>query len=276
MRWRPPARAAVLLGVVAGALGARGQERESTPGESQPADELPAAVRAALDEIQDFTFNFDQPGFYAVVGQVKRNPHAPGFAQPPEFVSDWRALLERPHDFRGRVITLEGLVGRNKTGYGLARAPDLGTIWQLELSHADQPLTCTAILTQDAADVPVGATIRLTGYFVMIRQYHGASQAVHQAALLVGVGPDAILRRGVPPSEAGPETSWLWILAAVAAGLLITFWLLRRAASAKRTGAAALRASRPAPTSLADDLAAWSGGPPEDKADTQPPERDVS
>lgn len=235
------------------------------PADSGPAWELPEAVRAALANTQDFAFNFDQPGFYAVAAFVRGSPRSPGFAQVPLEVEDWRDLLERPSDFRGRPVTIEGRVGRNKDPYTLHVRPELGQVTQLELFRRDQPLACTVILTTPAADIPVGATVRVTGYFVMIRQYHGPAGRAQQAALVVAPGPSRIdlaaARRG-----AANLTDWRWMAGAAVLGLVIAVVLVRRAGRAARRDVRELRASRNAPVNLADDLARWADRePPDDR-----------
>ncbi len=236
---------------------------ETGPAETAPATspavewELPEAVRTALAQVQDFAFNFDQPGFLAVLAYAKTSPRSPGFAQTPLAVTDWRDLLERPGDFRGRPVTVTGIIGRNKDPYRLAGHPELGYVTQVELRRDDQPLACTLILTEGAGDVPVNATVQVTGYFVMIRQYYGPSNRVQQAALLVAPGPSSITWQ--PPQQPAAEgPDWRWMLGAVAIGVLITIVLLRRTASGGRHDVHELRARRAAPVSLADDLDEWA------------------
>jgi hypothetical protein len=232
-------------------------------GQSQPTSastgewELPPDVRAALAQTQDFAFNFDQPGFYAVLEFVKRNPYSPGFSQTPILVADWRDLLERPGDFRGRPVTLEGQVGRNKAPYTLESRPDLGQLWQLELRRPDQPLTCTLILTEKAADIPLDATITVTGYFIMIRQYHGRAGRIQPAALVVAPGPTGTEQRG-RRSAAATAPDWRWMAGAIVLGLVITLILLYWSGRAGRREYGTLRASHEAPVSLADDLDEWA------------------
>ncbi len=240
-----------------------------SPGQSQPATggelelwELPAAVREALAQVRDFAFDFDQPAFYTALAFVKSAPHSPGFLQTPQLVSDWRDLLERPNDFRGRPVTVQGVVGRSKAPYVLASRPDLGQLWQVELRRDDQPLTCTLILTESSADIPLGAWLTVTGYFLMIRQYHGRSGRVWQAALLVAPGPTAIGQAavGVVP-DAGPD--WRWLAGALALGLAVTALLVWRGGRTASRSYGTLRASRQAPICLADDLVHWAQNQPD-------------
>ena len=244
----------MLFALTAAAI-AQTPESTTTSAASEP--ELPAEVRAALAVTQDFSFNFDQPGFYAVLEFVKRSPRSPGFVQPPVLVEDWRDLLERPGDFRGRTVTIEGVVGRNRDPYTLESRRDLGQLWQLELRRDDQPLVCTLVLTESAADVPLGASLTATGYFVMIRAYYDAGKRVRHAVLLVAPGPTAISRVAPGRTSAG-GLDWRWVAGAVAVGAVVTLVLLRWSAGQRRRDVRTLRASREAPVSLADDLARWA------------------
>jgi hypothetical protein len=244
--------AALVWAVSAGAAAQSPPSSASAPA----ALELPPAVQAALATIEDFALHFDQPGFYAILEQVKHRPHAPGTEQPPLVVTDWRDLLERPGEFRGRAVTIEGRVGRNKAPYKLETRPELGGLWQLEIERPDQPIACTLICTNSVADIPLGATVTATGYFVMIRQFYGASGRLAQAALLVTPGPTAV-DRAVP--RAASTTNWSWFVAAAVGGALVAWLLLRYAArSTGRTDPRTLHASQEAPLHLAEDLAKWA------------------
>ncbi|MCK4343298.1 MAG: hypothetical protein KAY37_16410 [Phycisphaerae bacterium] len=220
--------------------------------------ELSPEVRAALEKTEDCVFNVDQPGFYAVLEAVKRSPRSPGFSQTPILVDDWRDLLERPADFRGRVVTIEGIVGRNKSPYKLLQRPELGWFWQLELRRDDQPLACSVVLTEDAADIPLNASVKVSGYFVMIRQYYGPSNRVQQAALVVAPGPTLISRAAPRSAGTGGGLDWRWMAGAVVLGVVITLLLLWRSAGRGRRDLQTLRASHTAPLHLADDLETWA------------------
>lgn len=237
-----------------------------------PASELPPAVQAALTATQDLAFNFDQPGFYAVVEALRAEPAPPGHAEVPLVVSDWRDLLERPSDFRGRVVTVEGQLGRNKPPFQVVSRPQLGWLSQLELFREDQPLACTVICTEPVGDLPVGATLSVTGYFVMIRQYHGPRAEPRQAALLVTTVPTVVVP---PPDTRTGVLDWRWLLASAVLGLLVAIVILRRYTYVPRHSAVATAdSSTEAVVADLDRLArpgAAENVPPPDRTDPPAP-----
>lgn len=230
----------------------------------QPNGELPEAVRSALQTVKDFSFSFAEPGFYAVLNHVKTITVIPEESGPARVVEKWTELLERPADYRGLPITIQGVVGHNKTWrFQQPEQEHLGQVWQLELSGVGQPLSATVILSENSSDVPIGALIRVTGYFVMIRQYYGASGQVLQAALLVGHGPTSITRfaKATPANKITNRAAGV-IIVALAAGAIL--WLiLRRHSAGQRTDPHTLHATRAAPLNLAEDLARWAAHTPE-------------
>ena len=237
---------------------AAGQESRPTTSTAPAAEELPAEVLSLLSTIEDFSYDFDQPGYYALLAFVKHSPQAPGFAREPLVVDDWQELLQRPSDFRGLPLTIEGVVGRNKDPYTQPRHPELGQVWQVELRRPDQPLSCTVIFTNDVSDLPLGATIRLTGYFVKINRYPTQSKTPGLAALLVAQGPTDV-SRAEPAIGTTGGLDWRWLTAAIVAALIITVYLLWRSGHVARHDLRSLEARHAAPLNLADDLAKWVG-----------------
>jgi hypothetical protein len=232
--------------------------------DSQPAttsaptvEELPPDILAGLSTLEDFSYDFDRPAYYALLAFVKHSPRAPGFARPPMEVSDWQELVQRPSEFRGLPITIEGVIGRNKDPYINTRHPELGQVWQLELGRPDQATSCTVICTTDVSDLPLGATIRITGYFVKINRYPTQSKAPGLAALLIAQGPDAVIR-ATPQLATSGGLDWRWLTAAIVAALVITVVLLRWSRHVARHDMRGLEARHAAPINLADDLARWS------------------
>ncbi len=255
-RYAGGAPRAALLGLVLAAAA------RSAAAESRPAlrSELPEPLLAQLAAAEDYGFAFDFPGYYALLSHVRAARHSPGHTQSPLAIDDWTALAERPRDLRGMAVTIDGVVGRNKS-YRHVRHPEIGTVWQLELTGTQpQPIACTVICTDNCDDIPLGAELRVTAYFVMMRQYHAQlGDAPRAAALLVGTGPTAIATRAPRPAGAA-RGDWRWLLAPLAAGLVLTWILLRRGARGPRRDYRALTATHAAPQSLAGELAEWADG----------------
>ena len=257
------ATVAILAACSSPLLMAHGQETQPTTMPAAPVEELPEEVLARLSTIEDFTYGFAHPGYYALLSFVKRAPLAPGFAREPLVVADWRVLLDRPADFRGLPITIEGVIGRNKEPYTHTRYPQLGQVWQVELQRHDQPLACTVIFTGAVSDLPLRATIRVTGYFVKTRYFKTRSGKQELAALLVAPGPTQVSHPAPPPdTRQGPD--WLWMTVALIVALLVTIVVLRRSSAPARRDVTRLRSRHAAPMHLADDLADWVDREPPD------------
>jgi len=236
---------------------------------TQPADvSTPPEVVAALEDVEDFSLSFSNPGFYAVLDYVHVMSGTPGLNHDAVVLDDWTALLERPADFRGLVVCIEGIVGRNKTWRLLQpRYRHVGQVWQLELRRSGQPTTATVILTENADDIPVGAEIRVTGYFVMIRQYYGKNNRLHQAALIVGHGPSVVTRLA-PDQPRKPAAGFITGGAVAATAALLVVWLLLRGSLGKpRRQGQTPRSTGPASLDLSTDLAQWAARESEEHAD---------
>jgi hypothetical protein len=220
------------------------------------ASPLPDSVRARLAEVSDFSFSYDGSALLALLRHLKSG--TPGPAEVAE-TTRWSDLLERPADFRGIAVTVTGVAGRQHSWrYRQADRADLGPIHELQLRRDDQPIVCKLVCTQDVSDVPVGAVVTMTGYFLTIQQFHSESNRLHHAAVIVGVGPTQVSTEVRETGSSAPSLPVYGILAAVAIGLLIAWFLMRRTPTRPSTAARALRAEHAAPMSLADDLAAWA------------------
>ena len=247
---------AIVVGTASLALpvGAQSTQPPDAPPQTST---LPAELRAALHQVEDFTPRFDFPAYYALVEHVRHSAQPPGFAEPALGIADWSVLLETPSSFRGQALTLEGTIGRNKGARSYPNHPHAGTVYRLELSHRDAPLSTTVICTEDVSDLPLGATIEVTGYFLATRRYTSADGRVRHAGLIVARGPTVVARPN--PIHAKSKADWRWFAGFASAGLLIG-WILLRSAVARRgpRDIHALRATHAAPSSLADDLAEWA------------------
>lgn len=223
---------------------------------------LPEDVRAALRGVADFTYDFAQPGYYALLEFAKRTGGVGGPQQLALAVDDWRVLLERPADFRGQLLELEGIVGRNKDPYTHAARPELGPVWQVELRQPGQPLACTVIFTNDVTDLPLGARVRLRGWFVKINRFPASGGKEGLSALIISPGPLMVSTE----QAAGQRevVDWRWLLAAVIVGLAVAVYLMWRAGRPTRSGVEQLRTLYESPEDLREELSAWekSGAEP--------------
>ena len=221
-----------------------------------PEGELPPAVRTALEAVEDGKPNFDNPGYYALLAFVHQMREVPGWRNGTVDVQRWRDMLERPAEFRGRAVTIDGIIGFKRPPYKMQDYPQLDELWQLELRDAadtNGPLSATVVCTQDASSLPIGAEIRITGYFVMLRQWQ--SQPAKYAVLLVAKGPSHVSTAGPPAPASFP---WSAVLIVIGVGLLAALVLLRGATVRRtRTDLRTLRARAAPGESHVDELQAW-------------------
>lgn len=231
----------------------------STGGQStQPISrtELPDAVVEALSNVADHSLQFDQPGFYALVRHLRTTNLPPGHVTPPTRIDDWNDFVARPGSLRGRPVTLSGIVGRNKDRWRVPGQPELGSLGQIELHQPGQPIACTLITTGFVDDIPVGATIETTGYFVMVRKYLDRNERPHLAALIVTPGITTVTQ--YRSTSTNPMVVLGGLGGAILLGVVVTVVLLRRSGSLPRGDPRDVHASRPAPLDLSSDLADWA------------------
>lgn len=244
-----------------------GQVPTTTPAtQSAPAAWNPAQ---ALTAINDFSFSYAQPGFYALLRHVKA--HGIDATTPPLTNVKWTDLLERPADFRGRLVHLHGALGGNRRWkHESAAFADLGYLSEIQLTQADEPIICKVILTGDASDVPLGALVDVDAYFVTIQYYYSETKRQHQAAVFIGEGPTIVSTAAAHPS-APSSFDWIGPIVTTTVGLLIAYLILRRSVQRHRP-IETLRAARGAPLHLADDLAAWANDPQAAQPDQSAPQ----
>ncbi|MCA9242894.1 MAG: hypothetical protein KDA32_02975 [Phycisphaerales bacterium] len=195
-------------------------------------DKLPAKIQAQLADVRDFEFAYGNEAFFAVLRYVAdRDTSLPVDAQ---LIDDWRALLERPADFRGEVVQIEGVVRRN-TGWRPKREDlhPIGEVSELQLTRNGAPLICKAILTESNADLPIGATIQLSAVFVMIESYRGERTGdTRHAAILVGQAPHIVSAPTVAEPPAPRSNRSVLLVGAVIGGVGTAILIMARARGA--------------------------------------------
>lgn len=241
-------------------------ERPATtlPAEGEPVREIPEHVMSKLSEIEDFSLRIDFPGYYALLEFVRNSDFDPGDYQDAIEVSQWQSLLDRPSEFRGEPITIEGVVGRHRSWQyrDAARRKRFGTVWELDLHHPQRgyPISATVFLTGNADEIGIDSTIRVTGYFVMVQQFPRSGKPLGQKIVLIAKGPSMVARTAPPTPPARAERRWIWGAAAAAAAMLVVWIIVRGSAKGERTDLGALTATHRAPLNLSDELDEWADG----------------
>lgn len=216
---------------------------------------LPEDLTHLLSEVDDLRPNFDVPAYYALVRYVR------GSATPPEAMAgeplaNWTDLADRPSAYRGRAITIRGLIGRNKSHRYHGDHADLGQVWQLELRSIGQPMSMTVICTADVSDLAIGTDIEISGYFLMLRQFQTGSGKKNYGGLMVAQGPTQVLAGAVP--DARNEYQPAMMIGSIIVGLLVAVIMIRRRTRGQLRDVRTLRSGRSAPVNLANDLEQWS------------------
>ncbi len=224
-------------------------QSETAPGE------LPAELQRQLADLRDYELNFGQPPFYALLAHLQHSPAAPGRYQQPLTVEAIPDLLARPGDYRGFPVRLRGTVGRSSSWQRTEGLAAGRPVWQLELQVPGSPVAATLILTEPAADLPLGAEIDVTAYFAMVRSYYDTRQRLRHAPLLVGHAPGEVTLRAARTSS--PRSNWpAGVIIATAAAAIL--WVLVRRWARQRRPAAGPPAPKPAAFSVADEFRAWA------------------
>ncbi|MCZ6698208.1 MAG: hypothetical protein O7D94_04675 [Planctomycetota bacterium] len=186
-----------------------------------------AECRRLLDGIQDNVFSFDDDAFYCFCSWVASmsNDGQP-IANSGDDPVPWRFMLERPGDYRGRWIALEGTLQRRSTFRVPDRLGDLD-IHQCELSAGDTRSFCTVITIDDPGGIPIRSRVIAEGYFIKVRAYTTSAGESGAGPLIVARGLRVI---DAPPARASNDSDGSgpggWLVGGTAA--LAVVWLVLR------------------------------------------------
>lgn len=181
--------------------------RETAP--STPFD--PAGGESLLARVQDQVFTFDDEAFYWLCRRIRHfDPPAVFQIGASESCLPWKFLLERPSDYRGDLVTVEGILrSRHSFRIDSPARGDLGTLHQAELSDVETNSFCTVIVTESPEPIPIRARVRAKGYFLKVRAFRDSEDRTGFAPLLIArslisVAPPVSLR------EAMSRDRWNW------------------------------------------------------------------
>jgi hypothetical protein len=182
--------------------------------------------RRLLENVRDNVFSFDDPAFYWFCRHV-RNQTEDGLPDLAEGGSPlpWKLLMERPRDYRGEPVVIEGVL-RDRHAYELTNRPALGRLHQYELSEPGSRAVATVVAIEDCDQIPLRSLVRVTGYFIKVRAYETSAGDT-------GAGPLLVARRlaliAAPPAPtdvlANKPVMW-WLMPGTA--LLSILWLILR------------------------------------------------
>ncbi len=184
-------------------------------------------IRNLLGDVRDHVFSFDHPAFYRIRELVATDDDLSKYRiEAGETPLPWRFLLERPSDYRGSLVLVEGLL-LSKTSYRVPNRPDTGPYHECHLGQADTRAVCTVILAEDPASIPINAFVRTKGYFVFARSFENKAGEAGSGPLLVARRLDL---KAPPAWGADPQSDsqpLRWIAGATAC-LAIAWLALRR------------------------------------------------
>jgi len=135
----------------------------------------------------------------------------------------FRQLWDRPEEFRGRVVTVEGQLRRRFRQPAIGEFPALVESWLV--TEAGDSLCAVAPATDGSAGPALGTRVRFTGTYLKRLRYPGGD-VERLAPLVVGPAPPTVLpRRAVPIRPAFGSISNGALIAAV--GLLVAWTIVR-------------------------------------------------
>jgi hypothetical protein len=239
----------IAASVLVFALWVRAEPPDIPAGAPAGDEDVLAHARLLLHDVRDNVFSFDDEAFYEFCRYVR--DHVPPAVSPMEASAPavpWKFMLERPSDYRGRLVTIEGVL-QARTAFEVSGPgrEGIGRLYQCELSDQGTRSLCAAITVDDPQDIPIRSRVRAKGFFIKVRSY--TTNAGDW-----GAGPLLVARRLEliePPSSALPDVFSGWAIGltevCVATAVLALVWLaLRRAVRRTRSPGTPVRGrSRP-------------------------------
>ncbi len=197
------------------------------PATSETAEDLKHGL-ALLRDVRDNVFSFDDPAFYWFCRFVKRDALVAAYQIGESETSvPWRFLLERPSDYRGRLVVIAGRLLR-RSQFEVTNRRDVGTLYQCELVEAGTRAICTVITTEDPQAIPLRSWVRTKGYFIKVRAFRTDAGAAGAGPLLVArrLEPARGPASGLSGAPLAPDGGYIWLVGGTAA--LAILWLVLR------------------------------------------------
>lgn len=208
-----------------------GQRGEGGPAETSDAaamaDDLSHGKRL-LEGVRDNVFSFDDPAFYWFRNYVRNDDVAARYeVSDGEEAIPWRFLLERPGDYRGELVVIEGRL-LAKYEYDVPNRPGEGPWFQCELGERGTRAICTAIVIENPDAIPMRGHVRAKGFFLKVRAFKTNSGEDGAGPLIVARSLELLNRPSTGAIDAAFESGdgLIWLAAGIA--VLAAFWFILR------------------------------------------------
>ena len=235
-----------------------------------------------LANVRDNVLSFDDPGFYwfcrfvttpagklALEGATGSSSasESTSHVSPAGTLTPIKFLLERPSDYRGKPVLIEGTVVA-KTSWTVDNRDVPNPLHQCEIAVAGTRALAAVVTPEPLDAIPIRSRVRVKGYFIKVRAFQTTSGEPGAGPLLVArrVSPiataDALAIS--PDSGASAKSTQMWILTGTLIAAVVWLTIRRRqriAIPASTRGASTDK--RTAPASSSDDDFDWMTGKPD-------------
>jgi len=213
---------------------------EPAPDRITPAEDAIEHGLSLLAGVRDNVLSFDDPGFYWFCRYVTR-PDGIKALQPIDTDAPlpWKYLFERPGDYRGKPVVIEGLLVARST-WSVDNRDVPRPLHQCEIATRGTSAVATVVTPDAMDDIPLHSTVRVKGYFIKVRAFRTKSGETGAGPLLVSRKPKVLAAGSGPigPAASGNldadsprpgaqlDSAMNWLLGVTAAAALL--WLVLR------------------------------------------------
>ncbi|MCA9254515.1 MAG: hypothetical protein KDA33_02710 [Phycisphaerales bacterium] len=193
-----------------------------------------------LADVEDGAFAFDDEGFYWFCQFLRDNPDV--FATSncaSDSAVPWRYLMERPSDYRGEEVCIEGRLLREQPEYEVRSRPGLGRLRQIDLGESGSQAIATLVLVDPPPTARRKSLVRTRAFFVKVRSFRSEAGVEGAGPLLVARSFEVIQPAaggGASERRAPDGRQILMAMAGVTFTLFLLVVMMRRRAGAVASG----------------------------------------
>lgn len=184
--------------------------------------------RKLLEGVRDEVFSFDDPAFYWFCRFCRSVAGAAMLIDDgTEPAASWKLVMERPGDYRGQPMVLEGVL-RSQYAYDLPNREGVGRLHQLELAETGSKALAAVVVTEDPGEIPVRSLVRVKGFFIKVRSFRTSQGEGGAGPLLVGASVSKSTSAGPVQEDRQLDRRRQNILFASVSIMALAWFLLRR------------------------------------------------